>query len=370
MLTLPETAMPVYADLDTFKSLVKDANWHHEWFKNGSLHNLVQLLKKNSTAKQVRDAVDVIPADKQLKYTAALDHLKATFPGYNPVVAPPPVTGGVRVVVPTTGQAGLRTVAPGASNAPTPALPPARGLATVVTPLATQGYNLIADPLPITLLPVGQRVPAFTRAQIQRINEAIARCKRAVELAVDAIAAVTAPVPMAPLNATQALYTDFFGAYDITRRATVRDNFLSIGAVLGGVRGGRAGTLNLVDSRNDQEKYQWFAATYRNSAAGGAVKMYVGREFFAGGGSYDVSSDATVVTVVHELAHACFGASDVPTVGSGQVLDGTGMPPRGAAVCNDLASDKALAARYPDRALLNADNYGQFAWLALRAGGE
>jgi hypothetical protein len=97
--------------------------------------------------------------------------------------------------------------------------------------------------------------------------------------------------------------------------------------------------------------------------------MYVGRTFFTGAGSYAVSSDATVVTVVHELAHACFGASDVPTVASGLALDGNGMPPPGAAVCNDLANDEALAAATPALALENADNYGQFAWLALEAAG-
>jgi hypothetical protein len=132
-----------------------------------------------------------------------------------------------------------------------------------------------------------------------------------------------------------------------------------------GSRGGTKGSLQVIDSRNDAGKMTWFAATFRNSAAGGDILMYVGRAFFVNSTAtgFNTSTDFTVGTIIHELAHACFGASDVPTVAAGgkAQLDGSGMPLVGA-VCNDADSDKDLAADDPDAALLNADNYGQFAW--------
>src|SRR5262249_22729348 len=165
--------------------------------KNSSLHNLIRLLKRDSTANQVRDAIDVIPADKQLKYTAALDFLRGSFPG---LTRAQPPQGGLRVV-PNLGVQGLRRVGQAQGQRPAPPLPPARNLNVVQAPILTQGYSLIADPDPITLLPAPQRVPAFTKAQIQRINEAVARCKRAVELAIDTLAVVRAPDPRGPATA-------------------------------------------------------------------------------------------------------------------------------------------------------------------------
>lgn len=79
--------------------------------------------------------------------------------------------------------------------------------------------------------------------------------------------------------------------------------------------------------------------------------------------------DATIVTLVHELAHAVFNASDVPNVGSGGVLNAAGMPTTPNNVANSSADDIALAAATPDLAAVNADNYGQFAFEALEAAG-
>ena len=43
------------------------------------------------------------------------------------------------------------------------------------------------------------------------------------------------------------------------------------------------------------------------------------------------------------------------------------MPPNGVDVANDVTEDERLAAASPDLALVNADNYGQFAFATLEA---
>jgi hypothetical protein len=144
---------------------------------------------------------------------------------------------------------------------------------------------------------------------------------------------------------------------------------------LEGTRGGQQGSLYLIDARNDVDKKDWFAAAYRGEAATGRVQMFIGRAFFQGRPSvseryYQTDTDFKVGTIIHELAHACFSASDVPTPASGLVLDAAGMPPRGAAVCNDEASDELLATASSALAMRNADNYAQFARYRLMERGE
>ena len=102
--------------------------------------------------------------------------------------------------------------------------------------------------------------------------------------------------------------------------------------------------------------------------------MFIGRSFFAARRSvsqpfYKTDTDDTVGTVIHELAHACLRTSDIPTVASSLALLPNGMPPGGAAVCNDENEDKILAAANPPLATQNADNYGQFARYLLRIAG-
>jgi hypothetical protein len=349
--------MPIYQDLAGFMQQVDAVNAHFERYTKSSLHRLIALLHQNSTAQAISAELGHIPAAKQAKYQAAIAHLRATFPGLAPVVAPAPP--GMRMF-PT---AALNPVTVQAQRPPAPPAPLAGGLVAVPTPLPTQGYNLIVDPDPVTL--AANPLPVLSRAEIQRINEAVARTKRAVDLAVAGIAAVQAGTASTQLS----LYQRFFGTFDINRRKAVRDNFGAIATLLAGQRGGVQGTLNVIDARNDAQKMTWFAATVRNSMANSTVKMWMGRAFFSGRGDYGVSSDATIVTLVHELAHACFGASDVPTVASGLVLGNNGMPPSGALVCNDVRSDEILAQHSPDLAIRNADNYGQYAWEALRAAG-
>jgi hypothetical protein len=103
--------------------------------------------------------------------------------------------------------------------------------------------------------------------------------------------------------------------------------------------------------------------------------MFIGRAFFsaapqANSTYYKSDTDYTVGTLIHELAHAGFSASDVPTVSSGLALDATGMPPRGAPVCNDQSEDRKLAQANPAGAIQNADNYNQFARAVLQDAGE
>lgn len=363
--------MPVYAqsDLDEFMKRVRQQNPHFERFKDSSLHTLIQQLKKNSTSDQILREISKIPLKKQQDYKPALNYLRQTFPGLTPPSAPKgtaglPVMPGQKMLS-TAGAKPLNVIPKTATQPPRPAPAAGPGVTVVNTPIPTLGYSLIVDPQPVTLVPAPQRVGALTMAEVSRINEAIARTRKAVDLAIEKLRLAVPPVGAFPPGAEYDRYVRFFGAYDVTRKGTVIRNFVTIASVLGGARGGTQGQLHLVDSRNDLQKLDWFAATVRNSIQNNTVLMYLGRLFFLKG-DYARTSDATVVTLVHELAHACFGASDVPTVGSGAVLQANGMPPPGVSVCNDLASDVELAANFPDRAILNADNYGQYAWSIMQ----
>lgn len=341
-----------------FMNLVHAANPHYERFKDSSLHNLVQMLQNDTSAANIATEIDRIPPDKQRKYDRALTHLRSTFPGLGRGAA---LNAPAMQMLSTAAAPALRFVGQAQQARPAPPVPP-RNVTRVETPLPTAGYFLIEDPDPVT--PTLDVQPPLTRSQIQRLNEAVARCKQAADLAVEAIGGLS-PQPSNPLTPEQARYVRWFGALDTTRRREVLQNFMSISSVLGGQRGGRQGTLNVIDARNDAQKFTWFAATIRNSVQNNTVKMWIGRAFFSAG-SYEVSSDATVVTMIHELAHACFGASDVPTVDSGLQLGQNGMPPIGAPVCNDAAEDARLAEANPALAIRNADNYGQYAWSILR----
>jgi hypothetical protein len=143
--------------------------------------------------------------------------------------------------------------------------------------------------------------------------------------------------------------------------------------------------LAVIDATNDSDDF-WrtcFGFTFRNRAPNNSVPFFVARAFFkrnttiaVGAGAVDlrralgieawVRGDATIVTIVHELAHACFWASDVPTVASGKVLDANGFPADNLTPCNDIGADETLAQTWPGLAILNADSYGQFAFAAWR----
>ncbi len=113
------------------------------------------------------------------------------------------------------------------------------------------------------------------------------------------------------------------------------------------------------------------------------VDMVLGRAFFSGaipkrpksGGfnaqqAYSATSDATLGTFVHELAHGTFRAVDAPPVrpNGAWVLQPNVTPGDryGASPNNNIQSstpvlDKRLAEKDPTIAVRNADCYGQFA---------
>jgi len=336
--------------------LVNRVNSHFERHKKSSLHGLNAALRGNHPVAVIQPLIAQLPQAKKTKYGNALNYIQQNYPGMPPVVPTLPARPSL------TNAAIEARVAPAvAPVAPALALTDFAGV-----PL--RRYVIDVDPHPHTLVGASGQVDPFTRPQIQQINEAMERTFKAVDEAIKASTKVTSAGTW-----QQTLYNQFFGAYDNARKIQIVKNFQSIHRWLEGPRGGAQGLITLVDSRNDTAKKDWFAATVRNSAAGGQVLIYVGRSFFLSQQhlvGYHNLTDFTVGTLVHELAHACFGASDVPTVASGGrgALDTNGMPTV-ATVCNDDVSDRDLAANDPDAAFLNADNYAQFAWRSLAQGG-
>lgn len=142
------------------------------------------------------------------------------------------------------------------------------------------------------------------------------------------------------------------------------------------------------DARNDSEQLfrHAFAFTYRNAAHNGAVVLYLAEGFFRKVASITVTKtegrhdmrqqltavaeargDYTVLTLIHELAHACFWACDVPTVSSGKTLDADGLPPDYVDVVTTPQGCSDLAAAYPGLSLINAHAYGCYAFAVWRS---
>ncbi|HXW72965.1 MAG TPA: hypothetical protein VEK34_16340 [Methylocella sp.] len=257
---------------------------------------------------------------------------------------------------------------------------PAAAPANAIPVQDAMGWSLVPDPTnPPPLLTV-PHPPPFTHPEIRRINEAVRRTIAAVDWAIREIISVrvstTPPLPNSPGER----YWQLFGPCDTPqadrRRQTVLSNFNTLRTKLDAPRGGVLMGICCIDARYYLGEEKTFAWTHRGSAVHQPyINVWIGPLFFRKGvrGQQDfqtagaVSSDATVCTLVHEFAHAVFNASDVPQVGSGGTLDANGMPTTPGDVANDLNSDIALAQATPDLAVLNADNYGQFALLALRA---
>ena len=181
-------------------------------------------------------------------------------------------------------------------------------------------------------------------------------------------------------------YTKFFGAWDQARFTKVLTGFEAI-------CDGFDAKVQLYDIRNANNGPLWFAACYpgqisrdHNRRATSQVRMVMGRVFFidsvprrsAGGAfnaqaAFTATSDATVGTFVHELAHGTFMAIDAPIVDArgnwtlAPISMVPGNPDYGQspdATNNQSATpanDALLASFFPDIAILNADNYGQFA---------
>jgi hypothetical protein len=72
----------------TFKTRIKDANWHFEWFKNSRLHDLIDTVQLNPTGafpnphlKAIADAYEALSAEVKRKYAVGLDYLERNYPG-------------------------------------------------------------------------------------------------------------------------------------------------------------------------------------------------------------------------------------------------------------------------------------------------
>lgn len=260
------------------------------------------------------------------------------------------------------------------------------------------GYGtVVADPNGRPQLPAGHLalLPAFTPRDIKFINEAFHRTHQAIQKAVEKMEtlrkAVQAPT-VAPLTAAQLaalqtgagfgrstdaniaaewnnipsnnvemLFVRLFGPLTQASFSLVLKNLMKLSETFSNR------DFRLVDGRNDNTNLRYaFAATVRGNVTS-SVLVYIFRSFFPANWrdvnqrNLPVIDDATIITLAHELSHACFNASDVPCVGSGRVLDARGMPPPpGDRVSNDLVWDLKLAGTNPALAMVNADNYGCF----------
>jgi hypothetical protein len=232
-----------------------------------------------------------------------------------------------------------------------------------------------------------QCLPAFTPTEIAKINEAFRRARRAAELARDAAIQIAAKTALQrPMTATEALFVEYFGAFDQTRARQVLANYKDIVDAFDT-------KVMLYDIRNTPYGMDCYAAcevgritrtsARQQSQVTSRVTMVMGRAFFtesipkkpAAGpfnppAAYDKTSDATVGTFVHEMSHGSFHAVDAPKVNAANnwelAPDLTAGDDYGASPDNDEQSstpllDKRLALKDPSVAIRNADNYGQFA---------
>jgi len=231
------------------------------------------------------------------------------------------------------------------------------------------GYLLDGD----TPLPLPQRLPSLTPTQIQVISEALRRCRRAVEVARNAligIAAKTALTP--PLTDAERLFVDYFGAFDAARARTILANYKNLYTAFSSMP-------HVHDHRNTDFGDDCYAATHRGTVLVN-VDVWLGRDFFGqrlrvGGNKGDSdfwtsakkhATDATVGTMVHEFSHAVIDTVDVPPVKNDGSWKLTPDPVTWESPDNDVQAstpvqDKRVAAKEPRAAMVNADNYGQFA---------
>jgi hypothetical protein len=228
-----------------------------------------------------------------------------------------------------------------------------------------QRYELDGD----TVLPLNQRIPALSPAEIQRLNEALRRTKVAVAAGRDVmigVASLTSLVP--PLNQSSQLYQDYFGVFNQERARKVLKNFMQLCQALDA-----GGGPILFDHRNTDFGEDCYAACKGGDIVAD-VKIWLGRDFFSdgksGGADFKAvvsrTTDATVGTMVHEFSHGVFNAVDCPPVNSDGSWRLTPDAVSWESPDNDVQAstqemDKALAVKEPRAAIVNADSYGQFA---------
>jgi hypothetical protein len=231
----------------------------------------------------------------------------------------------------------------------------------------------------MTAVSTAQELPALTPSELQRVNEALRRAIKAVELARDAMITISQKTALGSSRTlAEQSYVDYFGTYNQAQARTVTDNFKALCLAF-------TGTPTFVDMRNTTFGLDGYAACPRVNLVtksggrltlSGSVLMLLLRDFFNKGG-YSSSTDNTVGTLVHEFAHGTFKAVDAPkvdTFGSWELTPAHETDPthidHGETPDNDKQSstrelDKRLALKSPTIAQRNADNYGQFAAEAL-----
>lgn len=252
------------------------------------------------------------------------------------------------------------------------------------TNVGARGYSFVVDLDGDNPLPLNQHLPALSPSEIARINEAIARAKKAARLARDHMILLARKSAFAtPLQAAEKLYVDYFGAYDAARVKEVRDNFTKLFDAFDA-------EPEVVDHRNTDFGEDCYAATHtKHLPKGTKVRVWMGRDFFIEGKArprgvpadeyakiYTKTSDATVGTLIHEFSHGVFHAVDAPPVkpdGNWRLQpdmtpgDDYGSSPDNDIQCSTRECDKRLAIKDATIAVRNADNYGQFACECLLA---
>lgn len=240
--------------------------------------------------------------------------------------------------------------------------------------------------------------PALKPADIAKLNEAFDRARRAAELARDAMTQVAKKSTLGPvLTPAEASYVEWFGAYDQGRAREVHSNFTDIvhafdvSVLLYDVRNSDYGTecyAACFPGRVSRTKHRigGKASTDRGALVTTQVKMLLGRSFFTGAKvairgmpgdgakAYSDSTDATVGTMIHEMAHGTFKAVDAPIVlenGTWHLEpdltagDNYGASPQDRYQSSTPVRDRRLAIKDPTIAVRNADCYGQFARACL-----
>jgi hypothetical protein len=221
----------------------------------------------------------------------------------------------------------------------------------------------------------------LTKAQETRITESLRRAKAAVSYAHTAVVDLAKLTRFSsPPTLFESIYIDYFGAFDAGRIAKVKRNFTILKLALD-----RGPTI--IDLRDTTYGLSCYAACFRGNlgvsnssgqvSVGSALKVFLGRSFFATGVmNYGASTDSTVGTLIHEFAHGAINAVDVPPVSAtgawthARKSDDPAHNDFGDSTDNSVQAstiplDKLLAKHQPDYAVVNADNYGQFACALL-----
>jgi Lysine-specific metallo-endopeptidase len=191
----------------------------------------------------------------------------------------------------------------------------------------------------------------MTVGEMRKVTEAIKILQDAIRNGRDTV------IGAAKAGSNQTLYVKWFGAYDVARCKTVRDNFM----ILDNICSNKGIVFN--DGRGDATMNTAFAWAYRGHVQD-FPNMWLGIPFFTtniGPARARKGFSDTLGTMVHEMTHACFYTADVP-INAGAAVDASGHPinPAHEPVCNDPKNDCRLAETRPADAIRNADNYGEF----------